>query len=75
MKRERYFKALEFKDIKGIIYNSAKQYAQNVAFVIKHKKGEDVIRDLELGVKEKEIYSIVGGNGTFPFITLSIYSL
>ena len=39
---ERYFKALEFKDIKGIIYNSAKQYAQNVAFVIKHKKGEDV---------------------------------
>lgn len=28
------------------------------------KKGEDVIRDLQLGVKEKEIYSIVGGNGT-----------
>ncbi len=42
MKRERYFNAIEFKDIKGIIYNSAKQYAQNIAFVIKHKKGEDV---------------------------------
>ena len=39
---ERYFKALEFKDIKGIIYNSAKQYAQNIAFVIKHKKDEQV---------------------------------
>ena len=37
MKRERYFNAIEFKDIKGIIYNSAKQYAQNIAFTIKHK--------------------------------------
>ena len=40
MKRERYFKAIEFKDIKGIIYNSAKEYAQNIAFIIKHKKDE-----------------------------------
>ena len=42
MKRERYFKAIEFKDIKGIIYNSAKQYAQNIAFTIKHKNDKDV---------------------------------
>ena len=42
MKRERYFQAIEFKDIKGIIYNSAKEYAQNTAFVIKHKKDKDV---------------------------------
>jgi len=42
MKRERYFKAIEFKDIKGIIYNSAKQYAQNIAFTIKHKKDKEV---------------------------------
>ena len=42
MKRERYFNAIEFKDIKGIIYNSAKQYAQNIAFVIKHKKENEV---------------------------------
>ena len=42
MKRERYFNAIEFKDIKGIIYNSAKQYAQNVAFVIKHKNDKEV---------------------------------
>ena len=42
MEKERYFKAIEFKDIKGIIYNSAKEYAQNVAFTIKHKKDKDV---------------------------------
>ena len=42
MKRERYFKAIEIKDIKGIIYNSAKQYAQNIAFTIKHKNDKDV---------------------------------
>ena len=41
MKRERYFNAIEFKDIKGIIYNSAKQYAQNIAFTIKHKNEKE----------------------------------
>lgn len=42
MERERYFKAIEFKDIKGIIYNSAKQYANNIAFILKHKKDKEV---------------------------------
>ena len=42
MERKRYFKAIEFKDIKGIIYNSAKEYAQNIAFIIKHKKDNKV---------------------------------
>ena len=42
MERERYFKAIEFKDIKGIIYNSAKQYANNIAFILKHKKEKEV---------------------------------
>jgi len=42
MKKERYFSAIEFKDIKGIIYNSAKQYAQNIAFTIKHKNDKEV---------------------------------
>lgn len=42
MKKERYFNAIEFKDIKGIIYNSAKQYAQNIAFTIKHKNDKEV---------------------------------
>ena len=42
MERERYFKAIEFKDIKEIIYNSVKEYANNIAFIIKHKKDKDV---------------------------------
>lgn len=42
MKRETYFKAIEFKDIKGIIYNSAKEYAQNTAFILKQKKGKEI---------------------------------
>ena len=42
MERERYFNAIEFKDIKGIIYNSAKQYARNTAFILKHKEDKKV---------------------------------
>ena len=42
MKKERYFSATEFKDIKGIIYNSAKKFATNIAFVIKHKEDKEV---------------------------------
>lgn len=42
MNRERYFKSIEFKDIKDIIYYSAKKYAENVAFIIKHKKEKEV---------------------------------
>lgn len=41
MERERYFKATEFKNIKEIIYNSAKEYAQNIAFIIKNKKEKE----------------------------------
>ena len=42
MERERYFNAIEFKDVKGIIYNSAKQYAKNTAFILKHKEDKKV---------------------------------
>lgn len=42
MEREKYFKATEFKNIKEIIYNSAKEYAQNIAFIIKNKKEKEV---------------------------------
>ena len=42
MKKERYFSATEFKDIKGLLYNSAKKFATNIAFVIKHKEGKEV---------------------------------
>jgi len=42
MERERYFKAIEFKNIKEIVYNSAKEFAENIAFIIKHKKSKEV---------------------------------
>ena len=74
MERERYFNAVEFKDIKGIIYNSAKQYAKNTAFILKHKEDKKVtykklLQDInafgtqlyEMGLKDKRI-AIVGRN-------------
>lgn len=36
------FEATEFNNIKEIIYNSAKIYANNIAFTIKHKKDKNV---------------------------------
>lgn len=39
MKKEREVK--EFKDIKEIVYNSAKKYAENIAFIIKNQKGKN----------------------------------
>ena len=42
MARERYFNATEFKNIKEIIYNSAKVFSKNIAFIIKHKNGDKV---------------------------------
>ena len=40
--QERYFEATEFENIKEIIYNSAKKYKDNTAFILKHKKDEEI---------------------------------
>ena len=40
--RERYFEATGFENIKDIIYNSAKKYKDNTAFILKHKKDEEI---------------------------------
>ena len=40
--RERYFEATGFENIKDIIYNSAKKYKDNTAFILKHKKDEKI---------------------------------
>ena len=40
--KERYFEATEFENIKDIIYNSAKKYKDNTAFILKHKKDEEI---------------------------------
>ena len=37
-KNEKIYEATEFKNIKEIIYNSAKIYSENIAYVIKHIK-------------------------------------
>ncbi len=39
MKKER--KVQEFNNIKEIVYNSAKKYANNIAFIIKHQEGKN----------------------------------
>ena len=39
---EKYFNATEFKNIKEILYNSAKVYKDNTAFILKHKKDKKV---------------------------------
>ncbi|MBE5813283.1 MAG: long-chain fatty acid--CoA ligase [Clostridiales bacterium] len=41
-KNEKIFDAIEFKNIKEIIYNSAKVYSENIAYVIKHVKDKKV---------------------------------
>ena len=61
MERERYFKAIEFKDIKGIIYNSAKQYANNIAFILKHKKEKEVTYE---NVTYKKLLQDINAFGT-----------
>lgn len=39
---EKYFDATEFKNIKEILYNSAKVYKDNTAFILKHKINKKV---------------------------------
>lgn len=43
LEREKYFEATEFNNIKGIIYNSAKVYGDNTAFILKHKNQKDIV--------------------------------
>lgn len=42
MKNKKIFDVKEFNNIKEIVYNSARQYSENIAFVIKHKDKKDV---------------------------------
>lgn len=42
VKSEKIFPAIEFKDIKEIIYHSAEVYKEKIAFVIKHKVNDVV---------------------------------
>ncbi len=42
MGRERYFEATEFENIKELIYHSVEVFADNIAFIIKHKQGNEI---------------------------------
>ncbi len=42
MKNNKTFNAIEFNNIKEIIYHSAKEYSENIAFVIKHKENQKI---------------------------------
>lgn len=42
MKREKYFEATEFENIKELIYDAVKKYKEKTAFIIKHKKEKEV---------------------------------
>lgn len=42
MGREKYFEAIEFENIKDLIYDAVKKYKEKTAFIIKHKKEKEV---------------------------------
>ena len=42
MKKNIIFEAVEFENVKQIIYNSAKKYENQIAFVIKHQENKKV---------------------------------
>lgn len=42
MRRERYFEATEFENLKELIYNSVQKYGEKSAFIIKHKIDDKV---------------------------------
>ncbi|MCI8443660.1 MAG: AMP-binding protein [Clostridia bacterium] len=42
MKRERYFEAQEFENIKEILYHSVEKYGENTAYILKHKKDKKI---------------------------------
>lgn len=42
MKKERYFEATEFENIKELLYNSVKEYGEKTAFIIKHKNKNEI---------------------------------
>lgn len=59
--RERYFEATEFENIKGIIYNSAKKYENNIAFILKHKNEKQIKYE---NITYKELLDEINSLGT-----------
>ena len=56
MKNRILYDIHEFKDLKEMINNSTKEYAENVAFVIKHKNNKEISYEkISYGTFGKEI--------------------
>lgn len=64
MKRERYFEATEFENIKEIVYNSAEKYGENTAFIIKHKEEKNITYE---NISYKRLLEEVNALGTKLF--------
>lgn len=58
---EKYFKSVNCENIKEIVYNSAKEYGDKTAFVIKQKNGKDVTYK---NISFKEFLNDVNSFGT-----------
>lgn len=64
MKKKTIFEATEFKNIREIIYNSAKKYSQNIAFTIKHQENKKVEYE---NITYKKLLEDVNSFGTSLF--------
>ena len=64
MKNQKIFNAKEFKNIKEIIYDSAKLYSERTAYVIKHKNKKEVSYE---NVTYKRLLEDVNNFGTALF--------
>lgn len=64
MKRERYFEATEFENIKEIVYDAVKKYGDRDAFILKHKKGKEVNYE---NISYKRFWEEVNSLGTKLF--------
>ena len=61
MKKETYFEAKEFDNIKEIIYNSAEKHGNNTAFILKKKNNNDVSY---INITYKQLLEDVNSLGT-----------
>ena len=64
LKRERYFEATEFENLKEIIYNAVKKFGNDKAFILKHKEGKNIKYE---NITFKKFLEDVNGLGTKLF--------
>lgn len=64
MKKERYFEANEFENIKEVLYNSVKEYGEKTAFIIKHKNKDNTTYE---NISYKRLLEEINSLGTKLF--------